>query len=181
MGNPPSVPVGVSASPQKIKQTSWHKVQTKGLLTPLSFKRSLRTELTGATRKTTKFSPLCCRGLKSALCQEGGREPSDCRNMYPGCFMPVLRWSPAGPRQKTTKTQTPQTVAWGEENRPTDDTLEQNGALLLRALWNTRTTAHGLNSPTEHEPKDPSHTTTTNTAAHSLLYEAKETACMIPS
>ena len=42
------------------------------------------------------------------------------------------------------------------------------------------TTAHGLESPTGHEPKGPINTTTTNTAAHSLLYDLKEKACTSP-
>ncbi len=86
---------------------SWHKVQTRGLLTPLSLQSSRRTELTGATRKT-KFSPLCCRGLKPAHCREGGKAPSDGRKNVSGMLQagaPVVPcWPPPDFARKTKKT-----------------------------------------------------------------------------
>jgi hypothetical protein len=93
---------GVTASPDQAKLTqSAHKRPTdtavlqenpEGLSSPVPPGKQ-------------KFSPLCCRGLKPALCQEGGRGSPDSRKMYPGCFKPVLRRSPAGPRQPKNKQQ----------------------------------------------------------------------------
>ena len=83
-------------------QASWHKVQTKGLLTPLSFNEGLSSPVPPGK----KCSPLCCRGLQPALCHGGGKETPDGRKMYPGCFKPVLRVSLAGPRQTDQKKNT---------------------------------------------------------------------------
>ena len=81
----------------KSKTTSWHKVQTRGLLTPLSFQvEGLSSPM---PHGKPRVFPALLPGPKACPCREGGREPPDCQEMYPGCFKPVHRWSPAGPRQ----------------------------------------------------------------------------------
>ena len=77
-------------------QASWHKVQTKGLLTPLSFNEGLSSPVPPGN---FLFPRSAAGAYNLRFATGGGKETPDGRKMYPGCFKPVLRVSLAGPRQ----------------------------------------------------------------------------------
>ena len=136
------------------------------------------------------FSPLCCRGLKPALCQEGGQRtsgwPKKCiRDASSRCSEGSLP-APARLRKRkknnhTSNYKAAKTSPALPKNNRAICSLTTNWYYqrtpLLRALW--LEFGHSLGS-TGHEPRAREGRRRRHTAAHSKWYKPKETACTTP-